>query len=200
MSAGEELSRFNLSDAGPHQSTVMASLYKCDGAWKARRVGASCAAKFCSKYTNADALVQGFDGTAAKMPKTVDVAPLSKLPKPAAVVPAAVATVPRLVKPAVAPTKGKPGRVTKFFEDKGFGSIVLDDSTEVFFHVSSLKCDMVAVNDKVDCQTCKNGSSLRVSYVNVTGKAPDMRVLCTNSICNGNKQRHFEDRCPRGGC
>lgn len=54
----EQLIRYDLKDTGPNQSTVMASLQKRDGVWKAEPVGAVCAAKFCGNYSKANAVVR----------------------------------------------------------------------------------------------------------------------------------------------
>merc|ERR1712000_663741 len=135
------------------------------------------------------------------------VAPAAAAVARAVVAPAAVA--PAAVAPAVAPPVAKPnrsekpfvpGKVKAFFKERAYGFIALDDAEEVFFHVSALQVDSVKVNDVVECHISKDGSGRkRATKVNLVKKAPLMRTICRNPICQGRCDRHFEDKCPRGG-
>merc|ERR1712000_112033 len=134
-------------------------------------------------------------------------APLKAAPPVAPAAPAAVA--PAAVAPAVAPPVAKPkrsekpfipGKVKAFFKERAYGFIALDDAEEVFFHVSALQVDSVKVNDVVECHISKDGSGRkRATKVNLVKRAPLMRTICRNPICQGRCDRHFEDKCPRGG-
>merc|ERR1712232_834133 len=60
--------RYNLDDAGPSQSTVMAVLEKAASSWAVSPVGAVSPAKFCGNYSAARALILSegdVDGAAA---------------------------------------------------------------------------------------------------------------------------------------
>lgn len=49
--------RYDLTDAGESQSTIMAVLEKSAASWKASPVGAVCPAKFCGNYSAAEKLI-----------------------------------------------------------------------------------------------------------------------------------------------
>merc|ERR1711957_254526 len=88
------------------------------------------------------------------------------------------------------------GKVKVFFEDKGYGFIAMDDSTEVFFHVSALTHDKLSKNDMVECDISTRRGKAQATSVTLLKKAPIFRQLCANPACTKSKDRHFEDRCP----
>merc|ERR1719174_2008068 len=147
--------------------------------------------------------------TAAVAPKTTLVMPKPVVPKtartaPAAVVPAA-ASAPAASRPP-APCKAPPstvatlpqGRVSRFLKEKGYGFIALNGQ-EVFFHVDVLVGDSIKANDIVEVVVAKGGTRPRATKVRVLRSGSIYRQICRNKCCQARGERHFEDRCPRGG-
>merc|ERR1712032_335069 len=91
------------------------------------------------------------------------------------------------------------GKVKAFFDEKGYGFIVLDeDSSEIFFHASALQdTTRTSKNAIVECSVTQgqNGKQ-RATKVIVLQAAPALRPLCTNPLCVSKTDRHFEDKCP----
>jgi len=120
---------------------------------------------------------------------------------PPPVVPAAT---PLLVVPATTPVKPvkKPlphqGKVKTFFKEKNYGFIVLDDGTDVFFHITAVSefiDDSIRANDTVEVAVATSGKP-RALEVRAKRRGSIFRQMCTNKCCRDKGDRHFEDRCP----
>merc|ERR1712139_332596 len=109
-------------------------------------------------------------------------------------------TAPAAVFPAAASAAATlpQGRVTRFLKEKGYGFIALNGQ-EVFFHVDVLKGDSIKANDIVEVVVAKGGTRLRATQVRVLRSGSIYRQICRNKCCRARGERHFEDRCPRGG-
>merc|ERR1712139_710108 len=117
---------------------------------------------------------------------------------PAAVFPAA-ASAPAPCKPPPSAAATLPqGRVSRFLKEKGYGFIALNGQ-EVFFHVDVLVGDSIKANDIVEVVVAKGGTRPRATQVRVLRSGSIYRQICRNKCCRARGERHFEDRCPRGG-
>jgi len=97
---------------------------------------------------------------------------------------------------AVTVAKKPQGRVKAFFEDKGYGFIMLDDGVELFFHMRSLRSGKVSKGDTVECNVSGSKDKPEATAIVLVSKAPVMRLLCTKAECMKLKSRHFADSCP----
>jgi cold shock CspA family protein len=118
----------------------------------------------------------------------------------------AVPTIPVVLAPArLLPSHGctiRRGRVKTVLKEKGYGFIVLDDSKELFFHVSIPGGDSVQGNDTVEVDVpvaMDRAGRMRAKQVRLLQRGSIYKQTCKNKCCVANGERHWEDSCPRGG-